>query len=82
MSLTLILSTETEAKLRQVAAESGKAPEDLAVEVLEKMLADEDSEQPLLPTDEWLRRFDGWVAAQKPRNPNFDDSRESIYPDR
>src|SRR5271154_417019 len=49
MSLTLTLSTETEAKLRRIAAESGTAPETLAVEALERMLADAESKQPLLP---------------------------------
>jgi crossover junction endodeoxyribonuclease RuvC len=26
--------------------------------------------------------FDAWIASHKPRNPSFDDSRDSIYPDR
>ena len=30
----------------------------------------------------WLADFNAWMAAQRSRNPNFDDSRESIYPDR
>lgn len=29
--------------------------------------------------EEWIARFDAWIATQRSRNPNFDDSRESIY---
>ena len=28
----------------------------------------------------WRYRFDSFLASLKPGNPNFDDSRESIYP--
>ena len=30
--------------------------------------------------EEWNREFDAFLASMKPRNPNLDDSRESIYP--
>jgi hypothetical protein len=33
-----------------------------------------------LPYDEWKRRFDEFLANRKPGNPNFDDSRASMYP--
>jgi|GEM_PF-5355044 len=29
---------------------------------------------------EWMGKFDELLATVKPRNPNVDDSRESIYP--
>lgn len=29
---------------------------------------------------EWMRKFDELLATVKPRNPNVDDSRETIYP--
>ncbi len=28
----------------------------------------------------WREYFDNWLARQTSHNPNFDDSRESIYP--
>jgi len=30
----------------------------------------------------WLTRFDEWMSRQRSRNPDVDDSRESVYPDR
>jgi len=30
--------------------------------------------------EEWLGKFDALIERQTSRNPNFDDSRESIYP--
>jgi hypothetical protein len=30
----------------------------------------------------WLIRFDNWMSQCRSYNPNVDDSRESIYPDR
>ena len=35
-----------------------------------------------LPYPEWKKRFDEFLSRQKSTNPNFDDSRESMYPDR
>jgi len=32
-----------------------------------------------LSHDEWVRKFNAFIAEQKPRNPDADDSRESIY---
>lgn len=82
MNLILHLPPETEARLRQASAESGKAPEALALEALDEKLATSLNSGPDLSREEWLRHFNEWVSKQKSRNPNFDDSRESIYPDR
>lgn len=38
---------------------------------------------PILPTlsqEQWLQKFDAFVAKQTSRSPHFDDSREGIYP--
>ena len=32
--------------------------------------------------EKWLEYFEHWRAQRKSYNPHFDDSRESIYPDR
>jgi len=37
-------------------------------------------EKPSISRAEWLDRFNAFVARQRSTNPNFDDSRESIYP--
>jgi plasmid stability protein len=82
MNLILNLPPETEARLRQAAAESGKAPEELALEALDDKLSSEFSSEPELSREEWLKQFHAWVNSHKSRNPNVDDSRESFYPDR
>lgn len=82
MSLTLHLSAELEEKLRDQAKAEGKPPEDLALEALEEKLSVETATAAILPPDEWIAAFDAWVTSHKPRNPNVDDRRESIYPDR
>ncbi len=35
---------------------------------------------PSVSRDLWLHKFDAFIAKQTTRNPQFDDSRESIYP--
>ena len=42
------------------------------------MVADSYIEDPT----EWAAYFEAWLKRQRSRNPNVDDSRESIYPDR
>jgi hypothetical protein len=82
MNLVLHLTPETEVKLKERATLLGKRPEELALEALHDRLNGEPVSAPTLPTDAWLREFDAWVNQQTSRNPHFDDSRESIYPDR
>jgi hypothetical protein len=41
-----------------------------------------DSSAPALATSDWLTEFDAWVKSHSSRNPNVDDSRDGMYPDR
>jgi hypothetical protein len=82
MNLMLNISPETEILLREYVAATGKQPEQLALEALQDRLASEETSGRSLPADEWLRQFDAWVGTLTSHNPNVDDSRESIYPDR
>ena len=79
MNLVLHLPPETEERLRQSAAETGKTPEALALEALDEKLACEEGVHETPSPGEWLRQFDAWVGELKSRNPNVDDSRDSIY---
>jgi hypothetical protein len=81
MNLMLHLPPETEARLREQAARAGKPVEVVALEALQEKL-DAELESPILPADEWVIQFDAWVESHRSRNPSFDDSRGSIYPDR
>lgn len=82
MNLVLHLPPETEAKLIERANSVGKKPEELALQALDDQLNGAFVSAATLPTEVWLREFDAWVSELKPRNPQFDDSREGIYPDR
>ena len=81
MTLVLELPPETEARLRDKAEQTGIAPEALALETLRESLEDDRSSPPL-SKEAWLAAFDAWIAGLPPGNPNMDDSRDSIYPDR
>ena len=84
MNLTLQLHGEMEAKLRQEAARTGKTPEGVAIEALEEKLASDavEGRDANLSVEQWLTTFDDWISSHSSRNPDVDDSRESIYPDR
>jgi hypothetical protein len=81
MTLTLHLTPELEAKLRELSVSTGRMPEDLALDAIQQNLAEEPN-TPVIPYEEWARLFDDWVKSHRSRNPHVDDSRESIYPDR
>jgi hypothetical protein len=76
------ISAELEAKLREQAKATGKAPEDIAIAALQDGLCATEETSAIAPLDQWLPYFDAWVAEHESRNPRLDDSRESIYPDR
>lgn len=81
MNLTLHLPPETEAKLKEQANLMGRSLEDLALEALEDKLSTEPAPTPVLSSEDWNLQFDAWVHGHSSRNPHFDDSRDSIYPD-
>jgi hypothetical protein len=82
MTLTLNLTPEVEARLRKLSQSTGKLPEELALDLLERDLDIEDLDEPEISYEEWSKHFDSWVKEQRSRNPHVDDSRDSIYPDR
>jgi hypothetical protein len=62
-------------KARQAGFESVEA-------YLLRLVNDQDAsleEPPAMPYEQWKKKYWAFVAHQKSRNPNFDDSRESIY---
>ena len=77
MNLTLHLTPETEGKLRQWSALSGKNPETVAIEALQEKLSDETIP---LPRATSLAEFQKWFASHVCSTAQLvDDSRESIY---
>ena len=80
MNVTLTLLPEQEAELERRAAAAGTDLARFVVHVVQETLeepaecATED-----LSYEQWSREFRAWISQQRSRNPNFDDSRESIY---
>lgn len=77
--MQLHISKEAEAAIQARAKASGFE----SVEEYILSLSDADTDADVNPSysgAEWLARFNAFVARQRSTNPNFDDSRESIYP--
>lgn len=80
VTITLTLSAEKQAELERRAAAAGTDVAQYVLDVVQEKL-----DQPVATVaylesyDDWKRALDEWVSRQKSWNPNFDDSRESIY---
>ncbi|MEX2138554.1 MAG: hypothetical protein WD894_04795 [Pirellulales bacterium] len=82
MHVQIDLTPESQAKLQERAAAAGQDLESfIALAVEEKLWGDVETTA-ILPPDQWLAEFDAWIRSHSSRNPNVDDSRESIYSDR
>jgi hypothetical protein len=86
MTVTLELSPEREAALKEQAQMRGLTLEQWLLELADQQAAPA-SVAHLQRTDprEWARYFDAWVDSHDPNMPVLSDeamSRESIYPDR
>jgi hypothetical protein len=79
MSVTLTLSPDEQAALEQRAAAQGVDLNAFIRDALHAKLEQENGTPALVPYHQWRVDFHSWIAGQKSRNPQFDDSRESIY---
>ena len=80
MTVTLRLSPAKQAVLEQRASAAGTDLTSFLLRVIEENLEDQiGSSTDEMPFDQWNAEFKAWVAAHQSRNPDFDDSRESIY---
>jgi hypothetical protein len=82
MNLVLHLTPETEAKLKERAAASGKAPERLALEALEEILVSQPESGELLSKESRLAKFRELIASMPDGSPDADLSREAAYGNR
>ena len=79
MTLTLQLSTETQANLSAESARTGKRPEDLALEAVEEKFSSAEPPAAALPLDAWQAKFEALIASMPRGNPDADFSRNRIY---
>jgi hypothetical protein len=81
MTIHLTLPSDQQAELERRAAAAGIDPVHFVLKVVQERLTEpEESASRKLSHEQWRRRFRNWVDSQVSRNPDFDDSRESIYP--
>lgn len=77
--MQITIPKEMEAIIRSRAKFSGfEKVEDYVLSVLIADSAPQTAAK--MPYDQWHREFFSQVESFQPGNPNFDDSRESIYP--
>ncbi len=80
MSITLTLSPEKQAELERRAAAAGTDLKSFILEAVQEKLEERNgSSTEMAPYEQWSAEFRSWIASQRSRNPQFDDSRESIY---
>lgn len=80
MTVTVTLSPEERAALEQRAAAAGTDLDTFIREALHEKLEEQNGTAAVpLPYEQWRVDFRSWIVSQKSRNPQFDDSRETIY---
>jgi hypothetical protein len=79
MSITIPLSPEAVAELERRATAAGLDVNAFVLDAVYEKLADEEAVPSPLAYEQWLTEFRRWVSSHSSRNPNFDDSRDSIY---
>jgi hypothetical protein len=65
---------------RRAEAAGFKSMQEYVLQLLEEYVSPDDSD--LMSYEEWSRKLREFLSQLKPGNPDFDDSRESIYSDR
>jgi len=80
MTIILPLSPEKQAELERRAAAAGTDLSNFILEAVQEKLGDRDgSSAERVPYEQWRGEFRSWIAGQRSRNPELDDSRESCY---
>jgi hypothetical protein len=82
MNLTLHLTPDVEAKLRERASTLGRPLEELALEALKEKLVSQPEAGELLSKDSRLAKFRELIALMPDGDPDADFSREAAYGDR
>ena len=81
MTIQLELPPDVESRLAQQAAIAGQDVSAYVAQAVRQMLVVElnGSEAEETSYENWHEDFQTWLASHPSRNPDFDDSRESLY---
>ena len=78
MTIKLQLPPDIENELAKQATLVGQDISTYVAEAIREMVA-QDRNGPEVAYDRWREEFRAWLESHRSRNPDFDDSRESIY---
>ena len=79
MNVTLSLTEEETAEFQRRATQSGTDVNTFLMKVLRDRIDCNEPDVSSVPYLQWKKDFQEWIARNRSRNPNMDDSRESIY---
>jgi len=81
MTIQLELPPDVESRLAQQAAQAGQEVAAYIAQAVCQMLVVEHhgSQSEEASYEKWHEDFQAWLASHPSRNPDFDDSRESLY---
>jgi hypothetical protein len=79
MNVTLSLSDEETDELQRRAKQSGTDVKTFLLKVLHDRVDCNEPDVSNVPYDQWKLEFQAWIARNRSRNPNMDDSRGSVY---
>jgi hypothetical protein len=79
MNVTLSLSPEEAAELERRASAVGTDVKTFLLHVAHDWSHSDERSVSDIPYHQWKRDFQSWILRSQSRNPNVDDSRESIY---
>ena len=82
MSITLQLSPDKQSALERLAEAAGTDVSSYVLRVVQEEIDERDESEyspSKLSSEQRRARFHAWLKKQTSHNPNFDDSRESIY---
>jgi hypothetical protein len=79
MNLTLTLQPHQAAELQRRASLAGTDVHTLLMQMVFDADSADEASGGDLPYERWRQQFQQWVRAHKTRNPDVDDSRESMY---
>ncbi|MFN5904906.1 MAG: hypothetical protein ACK5A3_02560 [Planctomyces sp.] len=79
MNLTLTLQPHQASELQRRASLAGTDVHTLLMQMVFDADSADEASGGDLPYERWRQQFQQWVRTHKTRNPDFDDSRESMY---
>ncbi len=80
MMIKIELPSDVESRLTEQAANAGQDVSTYVAQAVRQLLVEPNGAETESATyEQWHDEFQTWIASHRSRNPDFDDSRESLY---